>query len=160
MLIKVNYVEKLWYILLVEIQSCYWKRFRYIVCIKLLVTESLTKKQIFSRIAFFKVIFGERKNRIKMLSLFFIFQTDDQILLLQNCWCELLALTLCWKSLQLTNEIIFFHGQAIDLEKACSLDLGEMFTKMSAVVEQFRRLKVDQYECVALKVIILICPGM
>ncbi|XP_053380899.1 estrogen receptor-like [Mercenaria mercenaria] len=85
--------------------------------------------------------------------------TDDQILLLQNCWCELLALTLCWKSLQLSNEIIFFHGQAIDLEKACSLDLGEMFTKMSAVVEQFKRLKVDQYECVALKVIILICPG-
>lgn len=86
--------------------------------------------------------------------------TDDQILLLQNCWCELLALTLCWKSLQLTSEIIFFHGQAIDHEKACSLDLGEMFTKMLAIIEQFRRLKIDQYECVALKVIILICPDI
>ncbi|KAL4219474.1 c4 zinc finger protein [Mactra antiquata] len=86
--------------------------------------------------------------------------TDDQILLLQNCWCDLLALTLCWKSLQLNNEIVFFHGQPIDLEKASSLDLGEMFCNMLSIVEQFKRLKIDQYECVALKVIILICPDI
>jgi len=67
---------------------------------------------------------------------------------------------MCWKSLHLTNEIIFFHGQAIDQDKADMLNLSEMFGKMLAVVDQFRRLKLDQYECVALKVIILICPGM
>lgn len=86
-------------------------------------------------------------------------QTDDQILLLQNCWCELLALSMCWKSIHLSNEIIFFHGQAIDQEKADMLNLSEMFVKMLAVVEQFKRLKLDHYECVAMKVIILICPG-
>ncbi|XP_052790041.1 nuclear hormone receptor FTZ-F1 beta-like [Mya arenaria] len=86
--------------------------------------------------------------------------TDDQILLLQNCWCELLALTMCWKSLNLKEEIVFFHGQPIDQDKADMLNVREMFTKMLLVVEQFKRINVDQYECVAMKVIILICPDI
>ncbi|KAH3801826.1 nuclear hormone receptor FTZ-F1 beta-like [Dreissena polymorpha] len=94
------------------------------------------------------------------LSYFANVSTDDQILLLQNCWCELLALTMCWKSMNLSNEVVFFHGQSIDLEKAQMLNLGEMFSKMLLVVEQFKRLRLDQYECVALKVIILICPDI
>jgi len=39
------------------------------------------------------------------------------------------------------------------------LNLSEMFSKMLSVVEQFKRINLDQYECVAIKVIILICPG-
>ncbi|WAR31146.1 ERR3-like protein, partial [Mya arenaria] len=60
-----------------------------------------------------------------------------------NCWCELLALTMCWKSLNLKEEIVFFHGQPIDQDKADMLNVREMFTKMLLVVEQFKRINVD-----------------
>lgn len=86
--------------------------------------------------------------------------TDDQILLLQNCWCELLTLTMCWRSMQLHNEVIFFHGQSLDEEKAAILGIEDMFQSILALIENLRRLHLDQYECVALKVIILICPDM
>lgn len=86
--------------------------------------------------------------------------TDDQILLLQNCWCELLTLTMCWRSMQLHNEIIFFHGQCLDEEKATILGIEDIFQSILALIEHLRRLHLDQYECVALKVIILICPDM
>lgn len=86
--------------------------------------------------------------------------TDDQILLLQNCWCELLTLTMCWRSMQLHNEVIFLHGQSLDEEKATILGIEDMFQSILALIEHLRRLHLDQYECVALKVIILICPDM
>ena len=66
---------------------------------------------------------------------------------------------MCWKSIHLTNEIVFFHGQTIDIEKARLLNLGDMFMCLLAEVEQLKRLKLDQYEFVAMKVVILITPG-
>lgn len=86
--------------------------------------------------------------------------TDDQILLLQNCWCELLTLHMCWKSMHLHNEVIFLHGQSIDEEKATILGIQDMFHSILELIDHMRRLHLDQYECVALKVIILICPDM
>ena len=61
--------------------------------------------------------------------------------------------------MQLYNEVIFFHGQSIDEEKATTLGIGDLFQSFLALIDHMRRLHLDQYECVALKVIILICPG-
>ena len=61
--------------------------------------------------------------------------------------------------MQLHNEVIFLHGQSIDEEKATTLGIQGMFHSMLELIDHMRRLHIDQYECVALKVIILICPG-
>ena len=66
---------------------------------------------------------------------------------------------MCWRSMQLHNEVVFFHGQSIDEEKATILGIEDMFQSILSLIENMRRLHLDQYECVALKVIILICPG-
>ena len=61
--------------------------------------------------------------------------------------------------MQLHNEVIFLHGQSIDEEKAAILGIPEVFQNILELIDHMRRLHLDQYECVALKVIILICPG-
>ena len=61
--------------------------------------------------------------------------------------------------MHLHNEVIFLHGQSIDEEKATILGIQDMFHSILELIDHMRRLYLDQYECVALKVIILICPG-
>lgn len=88
-------------------------------------------------------------------------QTDDQILLLQNSWCEILTLNCCFKSMNTPSEIQLPFGKSIDLEKAVSIGHGvdDIISRMLSIAEHLRRLQVDQHEFVALKVLILISPG-
>ena len=88
-------------------------------------------------------------------------QTDDQILLLQNCWADLLLFNCCMRSIQSTTEIFLPMGKSIDMEKAERLGHGadDIVSRLLCITEQLRKLQVDQYEFVALKVLMLISPG-
>ncbi|XP_033732432.1 nuclear hormone receptor FTZ-F1 beta-like [Pecten maximus] len=88
--------------------------------------------------------------------------TDDQILLLQNCWADLLLFNCCMRSIQSTTEIFLPMGKSIDMEKATKLGHGadDIVSRLLAITDQLRRLQVDQYEFVALKVLMLITPDV
>ena len=60
------------------------------------------------------------------------------------------------------SEIQLPFGKSIDLEKAISIGHGvdDIISRMLSIAEHLRRLQVDQHEFVALKVLILISPGI
>ena len=101
-----------------------------------------------------------KKNDIKFNSVVcYLLQTDDQILLLQNCWAELLCLTSCWNSIGGDNEIRLSHGRSLTLDKADSMGLKEVTQRMLDITAAFRSLAIDQHEMVAVKVLLLLSPG-
>ncbi|KAK3087017.1 hypothetical protein FSP39_000379 [Pinctada imbricata] len=88
--------------------------------------------------------------------------TDDQILLLQNAWADILALDCCQRSIQSFSMIFLPFGKSIDMEKAREIghNADELVYRMLGITEHLRRLRLDQYEYVALKVLILITPDV
>ena len=100
------------------------------------------------------------KFEIDLFTLFLL-QTDDQILLLQNSWAELLIFNCCMKSIESRTEIFLPLGKTVDLEKAGSISEGceDIIQRMLDLTDQLRRIGVDQYEYVAMKVLVLITPG-
>ena len=99
------------------------------------------------------------KNKLCSKTDGFHLQTDDQILLLQNCWSELIALSLCWRSIETPGQISISATHHITAEWATHLGFQEVVVRMLAITDYFRALYLDQYEYVALKVLLLITPG-
>lgn len=98
-------------------------------------------------------------KEITYLIFLFILQTDDQILLLQNCWSDLLLLECCYRSKEKPSEIRLAQGATLSVKTAKSLGLGSVVSMVVELAEQLNRLKVDLYEFVGLKVLVLITPG-
>jgi len=92
------------------------------------------------------------------LSIVFI-QIDDQISLLINTWCELLLFACCFRSVATPGEIRISLGKSITLEQARALGLGPCIERMVHFTDHLRRLRVDQFEYAAMKVIILLSSG-
>ncbi|XP_011640199.1 nuclear hormone receptor FTZ-F1 beta isoform X2 [Pogonomyrmex barbatus] len=92
----------------------------------------------------------------KSLPLFKNISIDDQICLLINSWCELLLFSCCFRSMSTPGEIRVSLGKSITLEQARQLGLGTCIERMLAFTNNLRRLRVDQYEYVAMKVIVLL----
>lgn len=92
----------------------------------------------------------------KSLPLFRNIQIDDQICLLLNSWCELLLLSCCFRSIPTPGEIRVSLGKSLTLGQARMIGLGPVIERMLNLTEHLRRLRVDQYEYVCLKVIILL----
>ncbi|CAG5129921.1 unnamed protein product [Candidula unifasciata] len=86
--------------------------------------------------------------------------TDDQILLLQNCWSELIALSLCWRSIDTPNQISISTTHHITAEWAQHLGFEDVVVRLLNIAEKFRKLYMDQFEYVALKVLLLITPDV
>lgn len=86
-------------------------------------------------------------------------QIDDQISLLINSWCELLLFACCYRSMASPGEIRISHGKSITLEQARALGLGPCIERMIHFTDHLRRLRVDQYEYAAMKVMILLSSG-
>lgn len=89
----------------------------------------------------------------KSLPLFKNISIDDQICLLINSWCELLLFSCCFRSMSTPGEIRVSLGKSITLEQARQLGLATCIERMLAFTNNLRRLRVDQYEYVAMKVI-------
>ncbi|XP_060526026.1 nuclear hormone receptor FTZ-F1 beta [Cylas formicarius] len=92
----------------------------------------------------------------KSLPLFKNISIDDQICLLINSWCELLLFSCCFRSISSPGEIKVSLGKSITLAQARDMGMQACIERMLNFTEQLRRLKVDQYEYVAMKVIVLL----
>lgn len=88
----------------------------------------------------------------KSLPLFKNISIDDQTCLLINSWCELLLFSCCFRSMSTPGEIRVSLGKSITLEQAKQLGLATCIERMLAFTNNLRRLRVDQYEYVAMKV--------
>uniref|UniRef100_A0AAR5Q3M4 NR LBD domain-containing protein n=1 Tax=Dendroctonus ponderosae TaxID=77166 RepID=A0AAR5Q3M4_DENPD len=95
----------------------------------------------------------------KSLPLFKNISIDDQICLLINSWCELLLFSCCFRSMSTPGEIRVSLGKSITLAQARDLGMQACIERMLNFTEQLRRLKVDQYEYIAMKVIVLLTSG-
>ena len=90
----------------------------------------------------------------------FLLQIDDQISLLINAWCELLVLSSCHRSVSCTPGVIRVSSQVtLTLEDAVRHGIEKCLEKMICFTEQLRRLKVDQFEYVSMKLICLLTSG-
>ncbi|XKL68073.1 hypothetical protein PGB90_003564 [Kerria lacca] len=92
----------------------------------------------------------------KSLPLFKNISIDDQISLLINAWCELLLFSCCYRSVGSPGEIRVSLGKSITLNQARELGLAPCIERMLNFTEHLRRLRVDRYEYVAMKVIVLL----
>ena len=88
-------------------------------------------------------------------------QIDDQISLLINAWCELLVLAACHRSSTCPPGTIRVSSHVcLGLEDAAKHGIEKCVEKMLAFTQQLRRLKVDQYEYVSMKLICLLTSGL
>jgi nuclear receptor subfamily 5 group A protein 3 len=92
----------------------------------------------------------------KSLPLFKNILIDDQISLLINAWCELLVFSCCYRSIGTPGIIRVSNEKSLDLETARSVGIDKWIEKMLHFTDQLRRLKVDHYEYVSMKVIVLL----
>ncbi|VDP67159.1 unnamed protein product [Echinostoma caproni] len=86
--------------------------------------------------------------------------TDDQILLLQNCWADLLCLDCCWRSLPTPTEIRLTSSKCINLEAARELGAEEIVERMLQLTQYLTQLQLDVVEYACLKVIVLMQPDL
>jgi len=92
----------------------------------------------------------------KSLPLFKNILIDDQIALLINAWCELLVLSCCYRSMAHPGVIRVSNDVTLSLATAKQHGIEKCVEKMLNFSEQLRRLKVDHYEYVSMKVIVLL----
>lgn len=95
----------------------------------------------------------------ELFIVYYILQIDDQICLLINSWCELLLFSCCFRSMSTPGEIRISLGKSISLEQAKEMGLGACIERMLNFTDHLRRLRVDKYEYVAMKVIVLLTSG-
>ncbi|XP_073823414.1 nuclear hormone receptor FTZ-F1 beta isoform X2 [Musca autumnalis] len=92
----------------------------------------------------------------KSLPLFKNISIDDQICLLLNSWCELLLFSCCYHSIDVPGEIKMSMGKKITLSQAKLTGFQTCIERMLNLTDHLRRLRVDRYEYVAMKVIVLL----
>ncbi|XP_058988134.1 nuclear hormone receptor FTZ-F1 beta [Musca domestica] len=92
----------------------------------------------------------------KSLPLFKNISIDDQICLLINSWCELLLFSCCYRSIDVPGEIKMSLGKTINLAQAKLTGFQPCIERMLNLTDHLRRLRVDRYEYVAMKVIVLL----
>ncbi|CAH2068287.1 unnamed protein product, partial [Iphiclides podalirius] len=92
----------------------------------------------------------------KSLPLFKNISIDDQICLLINSWCELLVLSCCYRGVSTPGEVRVGGGRGITLHQSAKFGLTPCIERMLSFTDHLRRLRVDRYEYVALKVIVLL----
>lgn len=92
----------------------------------------------------------------KSLPLFKNILIDDQIALLINAWCELLVFSCCYRSVNCPGVIRVSHEKSLTMETARAYGIERWIEKMLNFADQLRRLKVDYYEYVSMKVIVLL----
>lgn len=92
----------------------------------------------------------------KSLPLFKNILIDDQISLLINAWCELLVFSCCYRSMETPGVIRVSNQKKFTLEAAKELGIEKWIEKMLHFSDQLRRLKIDCFEYVSMKVIVLL----
>ncbi len=92
---------------------------------------------------------------------------EDQILLLQNSWCDLLLLDVCNKTManvlkqpsQANKCILLTKNHCIDTNLANILGLNDIILQLYDLIQMIQNINLDNNEFVTLKVIALLSPG-
>nr|VZH99196.1 unnamed protein product [Spirometra erinaceieuropaei] len=96
----------------------------------------------------------------RALPVFTNLDTDDQILLLQNCWADLLCLDCCWKSLPTPTEIRLTSSKCINLDVACEKGANDLVSNLLQLTQDLKRLRLTIVDFACLKVILLMQPDL
>lgn len=86
--------------------------------------------------------------------------TDDQILLLQNCWAELLFMNCCWKSLKVEDGIHVGRNHVLTMAESKEMDVDKVVQRLLDYTQFLRTYQVDVYEIVAMKTLLLLSPDV
>jgi nuclear receptor subfamily 5 group A protein 3 len=89
--------------------------------------------------------------------------TDDQILLLQNCWAELLCINACWQSVTYDTapELVRIgRRHVITPSMAVEMGIDEVTRRLTDFTETLRVYEVDVYDLVAMKTLLLLSPDV
>jgi nuclear receptor subfamily 5 group A protein 3 len=92
----------------------------------------------------------------KSLPLMSTIQIDDLTALLINAWCDLLLFACCYKSVDLAGRMQISCDRSLSISEAKDFGLDTCIERMLLFTNHLRRLSVDNYEYVAMKVIILL----
>jgi len=93
---------------------------------------------------------------------------EDQILLLQNAWCDLLIMDICNKTIGGAAQVAADGGKVVFLSKAQYVDaalaemlgMEELVAQISDLLMFIEGVKCDTNEFVCLKVLMLLSPGI
>ena len=85
---------------------------------------------------------------------------EDQILLLQNAWCDLLVLDICGRSMAASGGVFLAKGQCLSARFAELIGLAELVAQIGDLMNLIEGAKIDANEFVCLKVLILLSPGI
>ncbi|CDS40548.1 FTZ F1 nuclear receptor protein [Echinococcus multilocularis] len=91
----------------------------------------------------------------RALPVFSNLDTDDQILLLQNCWADLLCLDCCWKSLPTPTEIRLTSTKCINLDAAREMGAEGLVDSLLRLTQDLKRLRFGLIDFACLKVFLL-----
>ncbi|XP_071833807.1 estrogen-related receptor gamma-like isoform X2 [Apostichopus japonicus] len=82
---------------------------------------------------------------------------NDQMILLQEGWMEILLWQVLFRSLSLTNpdRIFFTNGLSMDTEQAERTGLGPLFNRGLHIVKKMREVGIDKEEYTLLKAVVL-----
>jgi len=89
-------------------------------------------------------------------------QTDDQIVLLQHCWAELLCINACWKTVAYATpagcvRVGRRHVVSADLAHVCGVE--DVMKRLVDFSDALRSYDVGVYDIVAMKTLLLLSPG-
>ncbi|PIK58754.1 estrogen receptor-like receptor [Apostichopus japonicus] len=86
---------------------------------------------------------------------------NDQMILLQEGWMEILLWQVLFRSLSLTNpdRIFFTNGLSMDTEQAERTGLGPLFNRGLHIVKKMREVGIDKEEYTLLKAVVLTNVG-
>lgn len=86
--------------------------------------------------------------------------TDDQILLLQNSWTDLLLLNCCSKSIDHPGRLKVGKRHFLTLASASKLGIEKAVQRLLNFTDDLCSLKIDEYEFAALRVLLLLSPDI
>ncbi|ESO11590.1 hypothetical protein HELRODRAFT_71280 [Helobdella robusta] len=96
----------------------------------------------------------------RVLPEFISITTDDQILLLQNNWCELLFLNCCFHSMYHRPGLRVSKHHSLTPQMAEELGVEKVMGRLTSIVEDLEDMRVDEYEMPALKSMLLMSPDI
>ena len=95
----------------------------------------------------------------RQLPNFSAIETNDQIVLLQNSWANLLALFMCWQSTG-SDDLLMNFNKSVSRKLAQALDMEEIFDRIEQMSEFFNTIGLEREEYVAVRLLILVNPDV
>lgn len=87
--------------------------------------------------------------------------TEDQVILIQNSWLELLLLNAAWRNVQSPNRQLYVgNKKCLTTKQAVDLGVNTLVQRLLVLRDQLKKLNVDKMEFCALKTLTLLSPDV